>query len=92
LPSNSLTTKVGNETALRQIESADRHRVFSVVSAAGNYFRFVEEEEIWEPDSPAVPGYWYWTESHRSGVYENIEKAENAAIGILPWLKSQISN
>jgi hypothetical protein len=85
-------TRVGNELALRQTVSPDGHRAFSIVKTPSGFFRFVEETEVYEPETPAVPGYWYWTETHRSGIYESSDIAENEAIGTLPWLKAQITN
>jgi hypothetical protein len=84
-------TKIGNEPALRQIKSTDGRRVLSIVGAAPGLFRFTEETEVLEPETATVPAYWYWTQTHRSGVYESVSAAESDAIRTLPWLNAKIS-
>ena len=82
-------TKVSNEAALRQVVSDDGRRVCSIIKAADSLFRFVEDTEVYEADDP--PPFWHWIETHRSGIYETIEKAEVEALNTLPWLRAQIT-
>jgi len=82
----SNATQVGNEPALRQFWSQDRRKVVSIVEAAGRFFRFVEDTEVHEPATSFMEAYWYWEETHRSGLYETAEEAEKEALLALPWL------
>lgn len=82
---NGERTKVGNMLALRQIVSADRLRVVSIVKSAGGY-RFVEETHIHEQD--AVIDHWFWELTHESGIYAIEQEAFDDAIRVIPWLRN----
>lgn len=84
-------TQVSNEAALRQFWSADRHKLVSIVEAAGSYFRFVEDTEVHEPATSFMEAHWNWVETHRSGLYVTVDEAEMEALAALPWLRSLLS-
>jgi hypothetical protein len=91
MPSETPTTQVADEPALRQFRSADGHKIVSIVVAAGQSFRFVEDTEMHEPATPFMEAHWYWEETHRSGVYSTADEAEHEAMTTLPWLRSLVS-
>lgn len=81
-------TKVGDQIALRQIESAERLRVFSTVESMGG-FRFVEETNIHEPAGAGYDDYWYWERTQESGIYATEQEAFDDGIKAVAWLRNE---
>jgi len=80
-------TKVGNQIALRQMESEDGLCTFSIVRSIGG-FRFVEEVRVHEPAGPGYDDYWYWKIAHESGIYATECDALEDGMKSISWTRS----
>jgi hypothetical protein len=69
---------VGNEVALLQSVSADARCVVSIIRS-GDHYRFVEDRLVNQPATPTFDTYEYWSELSRSGIYDSIDAAREAA-------------
>ena len=81
----AMRTTTSNEMALKQYSSEDGKRVLSIIPS-GNLFRFVVEQLTHEPATSDVGAYEYWEETHRSGLYETADVAEQEALAAITWV------
>ena len=80
-----MRTTTSNEIALKQHSAEDGKRVLSIIPS-GNLFRFVVEQLTHQPATPGVGDYDYWEETHRSGLYETADMAEQEALTAIAWV------
>ena len=84
--SETASTKVSNQRALLQRSNGDGRALVSILQEKSGQYRFVEEREMWQPQAGAVPGYSYWEETCRSGLFPTAEEALAAAEQEISWV------
>ena len=73
-----MKTIVSNEEALWQ-DGEEGERLLSVVQS-GSLYRFIIEAMIIQPEGNGLKAYTYPEELHRSGLYDDAQTAQAAAL------------
>ncbi len=71
---------------LETLTSKDGDHTLTIRRTA-DFFRYVEEAQLTEPDRDGFGSYRYWAEVHVSGLYATAEEAKRAALDETPWLR-----
>ena len=77
---------------LKKIFSKDGLRYVEISSDDGRIFRYTELSQLWDGGYGNLPGSFYWTPTHGSGLFETAESAEADARATLSWMRELNSN